>query len=510
MSNSLSLIKNIVVLMLENRSFDTILGTLYPYSAQFEGLKLDGSMANTYKGLPYPVTNRSSNPNPFATPPIDPGESFTDMNLQIFNTTDPAEGATANMAGFVNDWMAKPGEYPEIPTGKECLWAPSWPELPRKNHENSEILFPGDIMFYYTLSQLPVTSVLAQSFGVSDAWFGSCPTQTYPNRFFLNCATSGGYVDDVDYLCNLEVFPNLPSIFELLDGEGGYKHENWKVYFHDFPVSALIDYVWKSSEGMVCSFDTSDYGEFSLLPTFASDVQNNKLPKYSFIEPRYGGLPFGHLPPNDNHPPFDVRYGEVLLGTVYNLLRGSSYWPQTLLIVTYDEHGGCFDHVIPPPAVEPGGTELRNWHPSGFTFNRYGPRVPAILVSPYIRPGCIVRPAGFSYLQGKDTSTTNGKTPFDHTSVIRTIVECFHISNGEAYLTNRDKQAPSLADALSLHANHMNNGPSSVELPGIPVGPTITKGLSSHLADIYVAAKARMGAAKFGHHLAVWSRRNQE
>lgn len=72
-----------------------------------------------------------------------------------------------------------------------------------------------------------------------------------------------------------------------------------------------------------------------------------------------------YLPPNDNHPPFDVRYGEVLLGTVDNLLRGSSCWPQTLLIVTYDEHGGCFDHVIPPTAMEPGGTELRNWHPSG-------------------------------------------------------------------------------------------------------------------------------------------------
>jgi phospholipase C len=196
------------------------------------------------------------------------------------------------------------------------------------------------------------------------------------------------------------VFPNLPNVFELLDGDGGYKHENWKVYFHDFPVSAPIDYVWKSSEGMVCSFDTSDYGEFSLLPTFAADVQNNKLPKYSFIEPRYGGLPFGHLPPNDNHPPFDVRYGEVLLGTVYNLLRASSYWPQTLLIVTYDEHGGCFDHVIPPPAVAPGGTRLRNWHPSSFTFNRYGPRVPALLVSPYIPAESIVRPAGFCYVQG--------------------------------------------------------------------------------------------------------------
>jgi phospholipase C len=157
--------------------------------------------------------------------------------------------------------------------------------------------------------------------------------------------------------------------------------------------------------------------------------------------------------------------------------------------------------------VEPGGTELRNWHPSGFTFNRYGPRVPAILVSPYIPARSIVRPAGFSYVQGYGTSTTNGETPFDHTSVIRTIVECFDICNGAAHLTNRDKNAPSLADALSLDANHKNNGPRSVELPVLPVGPTTTKHRSSHLADIYVAAKARVGAANLGHHLAVWSRR---
>jgi len=455
-------------------------------------------MANTCNGHTYPVTNNSSSTNPFITPPIDPGESFPDMNLQIFNTTDPLEGATANMAGFVNDWMAKQDEYPGIPTGKECLWAPSWPKLQRKNAATGEGPTAGDIMFYYTPSQLSVTSLLAQSFGVSDAWFGSSPTQTYPNRFFLNCGTSGGYVEDVDYLCNLEVFPNLPSIFELLDGNGGYKNENWKVYFHDFPISALIDYVWNAREGMVCNFDTSDYGEVSRLPTFASDLQNNKLPKYSFIEPRYGGVPLDRLPPNDNHPPFDVRYGEILLGTVYNLLRASSYWPQTLLIVTYDEHGGCFDHVIPPPAVEPGGTQLRNWHSSAFKFNRYGPRVPAILVSPYIPAGSIVRPDGFSYVQGKGTSTTNGIKPFDHTSVIRTIVECFNISNGNAHLTERDKNAPSLADALSLGAENMNNGPSSVALPAIPVSPATTEVQPSHLAEIYQAMRERFGAAKSG------------
>ena len=489
MGNSLNLIENIVVVMLENRSFDNILGSLYPNSAQFEGLKFDGSMFNTYNGTKYSVTNTSST-SPFVTPTPDPGESFPDMNLQIFNTTDPATGDVANMAGFVNDWMARvisQSEYPEIPTDKECSFVPAWPALPRTPTPSA-----GDIMFYFTPSQLPVTSTLAQSFGLSDAWFGSCPTQTYPNRFFVNCATSGGYVEDVDYPCNLEAWPKLPNIFQLLDGSGPSNPPNWKVYFHDFAVATLINYVLNSSP-QVRNFDTTDFGGDTKHPTFLEDVQNQTLPKYSFIEPRYGGI--DNLPPNDNHPPFDVRYGEILVGTIYNLLRGSSYyWPRTLLIITYDEHGGCYDHVIPPAAVAPGPSSTVLPNASSFGFNRYGPRVPAIFVSPYIPAGSIVRPAGFSYVQGDGTSTTNGVTPFDHTSVIRTIVECFNIENGAAKLTARDQNAPSLADALTLDSSNMNNGPQSVPLPS--VGGTLTGAPESHLAQIYQAMLQKTGSAK--------------
>lgn len=502
MSNSLNLIENIVVVMLENRSFDQMLGTLYPYSSQFEGLKLDGSMYNTYAGKPYPVTNTSSC-NPFTiTPDPDPGESFADMNLQIFGQTNPPAGTAATMGGFVNDYMAgvDNNQYSGIPTGKQCPWAPSWPPLPRVDATTKKEASPGDIMFYFTPSQLPVTSLLAKSFGVSDAWFGSCPTQTYPNRFFLNCATSGGYVNDVDYPCNLELWPDLNSIFQLLDqlldGTGGYNNANWKVYFHDIGLATLIKYVLRSassSQPMVCNFDTSDFGDDSKFPTFQQDVQNQTLPKYSFIEPRYGGI--NNLPPNDNHPPFDVTYGEILVANIYNLICGSKYyWPRTLLIITYDEHGGCFDHVVPPTAIAPGGTVLPNFNPSHFDFTRYGPRVPAILVSPYIPAGSIIRPAGFSYVQGKGTSTTNGVPPFDHTSVIRTIVECFNLLNGTANLTRRDANAPSLGDALSLNATNMNNGPGKIAVPEPPASACAVPS-SSHLAEIYQAMLGRLGPA---------------
>ena len=157
-------------------------------------------MYNIFNGTNYQVTNTSSG-DPFTTPTPDPGESFADMNLQIFNTTNPAAGATANMAGFVNDYAAGlPSSipYPGIPTGQGCSGLPiDWPPLPRVYPPNppQKTAVPGDIMFYFNKSQLPVTYALAKAFGVSDAWFGSCPTQTYPNRFFLNCATSGGYVE---------------------------------------------------------------------------------------------------------------------------------------------------------------------------------------------------------------------------------------------------------------------------------------------------------------------------
>jgi len=488
MANSLNLIENIVVVMLENRSFDSILGSLYPNSSTFEGLKFDGSMSNSWNNTPYPVTNKSSNPNPFVTPSPDPGESFADMNLQIFNNATPPTGAAANMAGFVNDFMAAKGQYP-IPVGQQCSFIKAgWPSLPRTNPSPTA----GDIMFYFNPSQMPVSSMLAKSFAVSDAWFGSSPTQTYPNRLFLNCATSGGYVNDLDYACNLEIWPNLPNIFALLDGAGGYNIANWKVYFHDISLAVFIKYVLLSAQSHnVCNFDDTDFGPNSKLPTFEQDIHSQTLPKYSLIEPRYGGSGIDSLPPNDNHPPYDVRYGEILVGTIYNLLRGSAYyWPRTLLIITYDEHGGCYDHVIPPAAVAPGGTVLPN--PSTFGFNRYGPRVPAILVSPYIQAGSIIRPDGFSYVQGTGTSTTNGVTPFDHTSVIRTIVECFNLNGGNANLTNRDKNAPSLAAALTLGSNNMNNGPSGMQLPILDT-PPVKGQYQSHLTEIYKAMLARLG-----------------
>jgi phospholipase C len=137
---------------------------------------------------------------------------------------------------------------------------------------------------------------------------------------------------------------------------------------------------------------------------------------------------------------------------------------------------------------------LRN--PSTFGFDRFGPRVPAILVSPYIPAGSIIRPDGFSYVQGNGTSTTNGVTPFDHTSVIRTIAECFNISSGAANLTQRDANAPSLANALSLTASNMNMGPASVTLPVVNTPVSTAPAEKSHLKEVYDGVMARAGSGE--------------
>ena len=178
---------------------------------------------------------------------------------------------------------------------------------------------------------------------------------------------------------------------------------------------------------------------------FTQDVANQELPAYSFIEPRYfPDMAF----PSDMHPPHGVTFGEQLIADVYNTLRSSPYWQKSLLVITFDEHGGCYDHVPPPLAISPDGTASRE----GFTFNRYGVRVPAVLVSPYIRAGTVLRPPNPLPHQGPPY-------PFDHTSIIATLRQRFALGGP---LTHRDGAAPHLGGVFNLPGPD-NPGPERVE-----------------------------------------------
>lgn len=398
----LAQIDHVVVLMLENRSFDSMLGWLKPGDPNFRGLSGTETNPQAGPGLPpIGVWNQpGTDPATMSIPCPDPGELFSqDMNAQLFGAGNPTTG-TPTMDGFVINYMAQAG------VGAADAKA---------------------VMHHFTPDQVPVISQLATAFGVSDCWHASAPCQTWPNRFFVHTATAGGYVNNSPVH-----FPyTMKSVFELLDE----RQKEWRIYFHDLPQAATLANIWESGATNFRRFEAD----------FVSDAMTGKLPAYSFIEPRYFSSSLLQLIPNDEHPPHNVHYGEQLIATVYNAVRNGPNWARTLFVVIYDEHGGCYDHVPPPAAAPPGGPT-----PDGFAFDRYGVRVPAVIVSPYIPAGTIVRPPdGAGY-------------PFDHTSIIATLRELFQL---DGPLTGRDAVAPNLVSALSL-AEPTNDGPDRIVPPG--------------------------------------------
>jgi phospholipase C len=405
-----------------------MLGRLYPNDANYRGLTL--REYNNYNGTAFGVWNDTGmSPSTATVPDPDPGELFGDMNMQLFGSnTRPNTRAT--MRGFAQSYATQPGKG---------------------------IYAPSAVMHYFTPEQVPVISALARQFGVCDQWHASAPCQTWPNRFFAHTGTCLGHLNNHDFSIPFQA----PSIFGRLQDAG----VSWRVYFHDMPQSMLLKDVWLHA--------VTHYRDFS---QFLADAGGGMLPNYSFIEPRYFADIFGAFIPNDEHPPHNVIYGEALMATVYNALRSSASWKNTLFIITFDEHGGCFDHVAPPDAISPDGST--GPAPDNFKFDSYGVRVPAVIVSPWIPPGSKIRnPLG---------GDGNG-TPFDHTSIIKTVRELF--LNGGGQLTARDGAAPSLLSALSL-PDATNLGPLHMDIPVAQATPAQVSNLAGAAPNDFQAALA--------------------
>ncbi len=418
--------------MLENRSFDCMLGMLRPSGPGFDGLT--GTETNIWHRAdgvtqPIPVWNAPGmDAMAAAIPNPDPGELFGDIAVQI----NGLDGASP-MGGFVDSYMRQPGNAPRDQQA---------------------------VMHYFTPAQLPVIGGLANAFGVSDRWFASAPCQTWPNRFFAHCGTAGGWVNN-----GPTRFPyTMKTVFDLLEEAG----KDWRIYFHDFPQAATLARLWPHPGG------------FRRVDVFLDDAAKGALPAYSFIEPRYFTDTILGDMPNDEHPPHDIRLGEALIAAIYNALRASPLWTATLLLIVYDEHGGCYDHVPPPQALPPGPP-----YPDGFSFDRFGPRVPAVLVSPYVAPGSVVRPPG--------------ATPFDHTSIVATLRGLF----GLGALTARDAAAPDLLGALT--PTPANLGPERIDAPSVqPSGLALaaTKALlPNDMQRALGAAAAQLPTAGADHAL---------
>jgi phospholipase C len=389
-------ILHVVALMLENRSFDCMFGMLQARITGIDGLR--GSESNIWHSksgdTEIRVWNEPSLTSVTATiPDPDPGELQADIAIQLTGLNGDAP-----MGGFVDNYMRQP------PADKPYD--------------------PKAVMHYFAPDQVPVLSQLAHEFGVSDRWFASAPCQTWPNRFFAHTGTAAGYVNNAP--------PHFPYAMPTVFGRLAEKHCTWRVYFHDFPQAGTLATLWE---------DVPTH--FRYFNSFVADAASGNLPTYSFIEPRYFTDTVLRLIPNDMHPPHNIAYGEQLVAQVYNALRSGPRWKQTLLIITYDEHGGFFDHAVPPAATPPD-----NKTPDHFVFNQFGVRVPAVLVSPYIRKGSIVRPAG--------------NTPFDHTTIAATLRRLYGIRP----LTARDAAAPDLLSAFDTQPS--NDGPERIVAPVPP------------------------------------------
>jgi hypothetical protein len=288
---------------------------------------------------------------------------------------------------------------------------------------------PERVMKCFSPDQLPVLNALAREFAICDGWFSSLPGPTWPNRFFAMAASSGGLDDSpstVDVATSVSVngyrFWN-GNIFDKLDD----KCIEWKVVEGDeFPVAfALYGMSLNALQGRFQDFD--DFVQAVKSPAYA--------PKFVFIEPQYGESSFGLTGPGDYtcgnsmHPLDDVTRGERLIKDTYEAIRNSPHWDRSLLIVTWDEHGGFYDHVKPPngppAATPPGDTPVDSYDHHGFKFDQLGVRVPALIISPYVERGVV------------------DKTTYDHSSILATVERLF----GFGALTNRDANAN---DALHL------------------------------------------------------------
>jgi phospholipase C len=413
MANQLSAVQHIVQLMLENRSFDQMLGFLYadnksPTGAPYEGLTGNESNPDDAGRIVTVYKIDKNSPHPYLMPGADPGEGFQNTNLQLFSTDEPLEGAIPTNQGFVINFKAA------IASDQSKHFKDSLPGTE-----------PAEIMAMYAPEMLPIMSGLAKGFAVCDHWFASAPTQTIPNRAFAAAATSQGHLDN-----HVKVF-TCPSIFGSLTN----KNIDWAIYGYNRDPLTRLDFpdIQHAPE--------SHFGHFR---DFQQRAAAGTLPAYTFLEPSFGASG------NSQHPNYDVSLGEQLMHDTYYALRSGPGWNDTLLVITYDEHGGNYDHVPPPWGAVTPDNSVGEWN---FDFTRFGVRVPALLISPRIAAGTVFRAK-----QGT----------IDHTSLLKTIEKRWNLPP----LTARDKAAPDLGDALTLSTPRTDDPLAGVSIPiSIPAHP---------------------------------------
>jgi phospholipase C len=364
-------IDHIVVLMLENRSFDHMLGylTLEAGRQDVDGLK--ASMSNRYRNNTYRVRHLQRT-------------ALTKDEDPCHGGACTAEQVSNDMGGFVANFAKERRKAPHV----------------------------GLVMAYYNGSDLPAYDHLAREFCVCDRWFASVPGATWPNRLYAVCGQAAGSKDGK----KVPLY-DLPSFVRHLERN----KVSWRWYSHDVGTLRFSDARFRV--GYLDKFSYFDRRSILAPRNFLDDAKDGKLPAVSWIDPNFVDVSFiGPAGSNDDHPPSDIKAGQELVLKTYTALVNSPNWSKTALVITYDEHGGFFDHVHPPTA-----------HDDRPAFRKYGVRVPALVVSPFTPRASV------------------SNTVYDHTSIIKTILFRFCAKNGQIPdMGTRVANANHLGDTLTL------------------------------------------------------------
>ena len=422
-------LRHIVVVMMENRSFDHMLGYL-----RQEGMTdVDGLRGDEFNvdadGTRIGVhafdaeANKVQRPGEALQKRLDPDHSPKGVRKQLgpgYTKGGPPNG------GFVRSFIESRKAADNV--GKD-LWS-----VP---------------MGYYTSKDVPVYDHLARQYCVCDRWYASIPGDTWPNRLYAYTGTKADKVTATDLwerITNLPPLRRLRSmpLYDLPAFTRQLSDKQWRWYSHDPGTLRLADSRYRDLNNPrrdnFAYFDrhkidwVTDTLERPIFRggSFLDDAARGTLPQLSWIDPNFVDLSVLETNSNDDHPPSDIRAGQAFVFAVYDALLRSPNWNDTMLVITYDEHGGFYDHVTPP--------ELPTTDEARPEFTTYGLRVPALIVGPRVRREVLHAPPGAD-IDGAQ---------FDHTTLIKTILMAFAGNPGTAIgrMPGRVQRAPDLAGVL--------------------------------------------------------------
>lgn len=408
-------IKHVVYLMLENRSFDHVLGWLY--NKTDTGINFVGSDA-PFDGASAEMFN------------IDPCGGLDGKTPQKVMLTQYQDGQLSE--DWDLDFLPNDPFHDKTDVMRQMFYGQ------KAGYENRVVPHMGgfvwnngvhDVMQTYAPRQLPILNGLARNFAVSDAWYCSMPSATDPNRAFAFTGSSLGQLNNFQngttYL-NWPSNPHRQSIWKVLWSNG---FTDWKLY-HSVEWMNFVHTYQLYLEGTIPSVDKAIAADatcfLQTVDQFKADAAAGNLPAFSFLEPIWIAM----TGTTSYHPGADPTAGEIALNAIYDAVRNSPKWRETLFIITFDEHGGVFDHAPPPYAKNPWPNDSND----GFRYDLMGVRVPTILVSPWIEPQTVFR--------------SGESTAFDATSILATLLHWAGVPKARWCMGDRVQHAPTFEGVL--------------------------------------------------------------